>query len=287
MGTLGRRLREEREKRGLTIEELARQTRIHARYFEAIERDDAAAFPGGFFYRSFLRQYASLLELPEEAYRTEIERSLAEEAGRPFTVPERHIDVPPLPTPKRSRREEAIWWAVRAGGLLLTIAACTALYVGWERWKQSQAAPAISQPAPSPASPSPTKSASASPAPSSEGPRPEAAPPAAEAPVTGSPVRVIVRATELSWVGVWQGRKFLFGDLMRPGEVRGFGGDDMLRVKIGNAGGVRIEWNGREIDPLGPRGQVRTVEFRRDGYEVIQPAKPVSESFEPPDGSQP
>lgn len=287
MGTLGRRLREEREKRGLTIEELARQTRIHARFFEAIERDDAAAFPGGFFYRSFLRQYASLLGLPAEAYRTEIERSLAEEAGRPITVPERHIDVPPLPTPNRSRREEAIWWAVRAGGLLLTIAACTGLYVGWERWKQSQAAPAVSQQAPSPAGPSAAESASASPAPSPAEPRAEAAPPAAEPAVAGSPVRVIVRATELSWVGVWQGRKFLFGDLMRPGEVRGFGGDDVLRVKIGNAGGVRVEWNGREIAPLGPRGQVRTVEFRRDGYEVIQPARPVTESFDPPDGTQP
>jgi len=286
MATLGQRLREEREKRGLTIEELARQTRINARYFEAIERGDTASLPGGFFYRSFIRQYARLVGLPEDAYRGEIERSLAEEAGKPYSVPDRAIDVPPLPTARRSRREEAIWWTIRAGGLVLTTAACTALYMGWERWKQSQAAGVAAVTA-APAAKQSESAGEAAPAqtPAAPAPAAETPAPAAAAPATGA-VRVIVRATEVSWVGVWQGRKFLFGDLMRPGETRGFGGDDVLRVKIGNAGGVRIEWNGKETPPFGPRGQVRTVEFRPDGYQVIQPAaRPDTEA--PPDGSAP
>jgi len=285
MATLGQRLREEREKRGLTIEELARQTRINARYFEAIERGDTASLPGGFFYRSFIRQYARLVGLPEDAYREEIERSLAEEAGKPYSVPERAIDVPPLPTARRSRREQAVWWAVRAGGLVLTIAACTALYMGWERWKQTQAA-SVASSAPAPAAKQPPAGGEAAPAPPAEPAAAAEKPsPAAAAPASGA-VRVIVRATEVSWVGVWQGRKFLFGDLMRPGETRGFGGDDVLRVKIGNAGGVRIEWNGQETPQFGPRGQVRTVEFRPDGYQVIQPsARPETEA--PPDGAAP
>lgn len=290
MATLGKRLREEREKRGLSIDELARQTRIHARYFEAIERDDIASLPGGFFYRSFLRQYARLLGIPEEVYQAEIERSLAEEAGRPYTVPERHIDVPPLPTPKRSRREEAVWWAVRAGGLLLTVAACTALYIGWERWKQSQAVPAAAQKQAPAAAQSSTASVTAPVAAtqaSQETQETPLAPASAVAAVAGSPVRVVVRANELTWVGVWQGRKFLFGDLMRPGEVRGFGGDDVLRVKIGNAGGVRVEWNGKELAPFGPRGQVRTIEFRRGSWELIQPGRPAADAEAPPDGAQP
>ncbi|MGB9612185.1 MAG: helix-turn-helix domain-containing protein, partial [Bryobacteraceae bacterium] len=285
-----KRLREEREKRGLSIDELARQTRIHARYFEAIERDDIASLPGGFFYRSFLRQYARLLGIPEEVYQPEIERSLAEEAGRPYTVPERHIDVPPLPTPKGSRREEVVWWAVRAGGLLLTVAACTGLYIGWERWKHSQAVPAAAQQqAPTAAQPSPMPAtAPAAPVLSPQQTQETAlAPASAVAAVAGSPVRVVVRASELTWVGVWQGRKFLFGDLMRPGEVRGFGGDDVLRLKIGNAGGVRLEWNGKEMAPIGPRGQVRTIEFRRDSWEVIQPGRPTADAEAPPDGAQP
>lgn len=281
MATLGERLREERERRGLTIEELARQTRISARFFEAIERDDAAALPSGFFYRSFLRQYARLLELPEEAYRGEIERSLAEESGKPYTTPERRIDVPPMPTAKRNRKEEAKWWAARAGGLALALALCTAVYIGWERWKASMPAPAASE-AERPAERAEAASEPAARAPE-EAKSPAATPPAAS---SGS-VRVILRASDLSWVGVWQGRKFLFGDLMRAGEVRGFGGDEVLRVKIGNAGAVSVEWNGQELPAFGPRGQVRTVEFRPDRYELIQPSGRREMEEAPPDGSGP
>lgn len=286
MATLGERLRAERERRGLTIEELARQTRISARFFEAIERGDLSSLPGGFFYRSFVRQYARMLGLPEDAYRSEIERSLAEESERPYSMPERRIDVPPLPAPGRSRKEEALWWAVRAGGLIAALAFCTAVYMGWEKWKASQHA-AMEDPAGKPGAAETVSPAGQPPA--------AAAPQAAKTPVPAAApeiasgaVRVIVRASEPSWVGVWQGRKFLFGDLLREGEVRGFGADDMLRVKIGNAGGVAVEWNGQPLPPFGPRGQVRTVEFRRDRYEVIQPsARPGAEEGAPLDGVAP
>ncbi len=287
MATLGERLRAEREKRGLTIEELAQRTRISARFFEAIERGDTASLPGGFFYRSFIRQYAQLLDLPEDAYRSEIERSLAEESQQPLSLPDRHIDVPPMPTAVRSRKEEALWWAARAGGLIGALALCTAAYIGWEKWKASQSAPAVAETAaPKAAEPS------ASAVPPKGSVEPQTAQTSSLPPpppvVSSGTVRVIVRASDLSWVGVWQGRKFLFGDLMRAGEVRGFGGDDVLRVKIGNAGGVTVEWNGQPLPPFGPRGQVRTVEFRSDRYEVIQPwTQPVTEEGAPPNGVSP
>jgi len=41
---------------------------------------------------------------------------------------------------------------------------------------------------------------------------------------------------------------------------------------------VEIRWNGQVIPATGPRGQVRTVDFRTDGYTVILPQpKPVAE----------
>ena len=69
MQTLGQQLRAEREAKGLSIEELASQTRIRSIYFEAIEADRPEEFPGQFFYRSFLRQYVSLLGLPDSVKR--------------------------------------------------------------------------------------------------------------------------------------------------------------------------------------------------------------------------
>jgi len=284
MATLGERLRAEREKQGLTIEELASRTRISARFFEAIERDEPEALPSGFFYRSFVRQYARMMGLPEDSYQREIERSLAEEAGKPYTVPERHIDVPPLPTAQRNRKEEAIWWAARAGGLAAALALCTGAYIGWEKWKASQQPAVAAREAPKEA---PGAPAAPPQAPAEAAAAPEPAQEAAPVESSGA-VRVIVRATDASWVGVWRGQKFLFGDLLRAGEVRGFGADDALRVKIGNAGGVVVQWNGQDLPLFGSRGQVRTVEFRSDRYEVIQPTgRPVTEEGAPPNGSTP
>jgi hypothetical protein len=47
-----------------------------------------------------------------------------------------------------------------------------------------------------------------------------------------------------------------------------------MRVLIGNAGGLQIEWNGRQLETLGKRGEVRDVMFTRDGYRLIEKPPP-------------
>lgn len=304
MATLGQRLREAREKRGLSIEHLAAQTRIHADYFRAIERDDTTSLPGGFFYRSFVRQYARLMELPESVYQPELDRSLESEiqdvSSRDTALPERQISVPRMPTGRTDPAEETRRWALRLGALILAVGACTGGVVVWQRWPLWTESPASAPEAPQSVNPrtaatqaaqtprqggTPAPAASpapAEPAPATEGPAPVAAAPAQP----NGPVRVILRATELSWVGVWQGQKVLFGDLIHPGETRGFGSEDKLRVRLGNAGGVTVEWNGRVIPQPGPRGQVRMLDFWSDGYALVQPPAPKTDA-PPPQAEQP
>lgn len=292
MPTLGQRLREEREKRGLSIEALASQTRIHAAYFEAIERDDTSSLPGGFFYRSFVRQYARLLELPESVYQPELTRSLDEEiqeaSARDTALPDRQISVPRMPTGKPDPAAETRRWLLVLGALVGVIALCTGAYLLYQRWTATSPAVTttvrdeIRDPIPAP----PATPARIPPVASSEAPPPEATAaavpstpqPAAAAPAQPEgPVRVILRASELTWVGVWQGQKILYSDVMRAGETRGFGSEDKLRIRLGNAGGVELEWNGRVIPPPGPRGQVRTLDFWSDGYALVQPPAPKPE----------
>jgi cytoskeletal protein RodZ len=82
MPSVGERLRRAREARGAAIDEVARETRISARYLEALERDDLSELPASAFNRGFVRSYAIYLDLdPEEmvsAYEQE-ERSQTEE----------------------------------------------------------------------------------------------------------------------------------------------------------------------------------------------------------------
>jgi hypothetical protein len=56
-------MRAERERRGLSLDEVAAQARIPRRYLEALENDDASAFPRGPFLSSYTGQYRRLLGL--------------------------------------------------------------------------------------------------------------------------------------------------------------------------------------------------------------------------------
>jgi transcriptional regulator with XRE-family HTH domain len=64
--SIGSRLRQTREARHLTIEQVAEQTRIRPRYLQALESDDLSAIPSAVQARGFLRNYAEMLGLKFE-----------------------------------------------------------------------------------------------------------------------------------------------------------------------------------------------------------------------------
>src|SRR5262245_11194058 len=60
---LGRRLRSERERRLLTPESIAANTKINIALLRDLERDDVSRWPSGIFRRSFVRTYAEAIGL--------------------------------------------------------------------------------------------------------------------------------------------------------------------------------------------------------------------------------
>ena len=61
------RLRLHRERRKLTLDQIARVTRIRRELLEALEHNDLSEWPRGIFARAWMRQYAQLVGLdPEE-----------------------------------------------------------------------------------------------------------------------------------------------------------------------------------------------------------------------------
>jgi len=63
MDELGLILQEARENKGLTLEEVQEETRINARYLEALESGEYAVLPSVIHVRGFLRNYARFLDL--------------------------------------------------------------------------------------------------------------------------------------------------------------------------------------------------------------------------------
>src|ERR1700731_2559905 len=57
-GGFGSRLRETRERKGITLRQIANATKISVSVLEALERNDISRLPGGIFGRAFVRSYA-------------------------------------------------------------------------------------------------------------------------------------------------------------------------------------------------------------------------------------
>lgn len=309
MQTLGQRLRAEREKKGLTIPELASRTRIRSHYFESIEADKPEEFPGRFFYRSFLRQYAELLELPESEVHSEIERSLLEEqsekAELDASVPGFKPEVPPMPTGRINMGEETRRWVIRLSGLLAVLVLCSFVYFFWQRWGQRYfdetwraVATRPSKPAPShpqsarataPAAPAAQNNPTPPTNPDGTPVAPAGAagqqPPTAgqpevkvDSPPPGVPVqgKIEVRASDYCWIGGWRDGKQFVSYTLHPGESRIVEGGGALRLQFGNSGGVAITVDGKVLQPIGAKGERRTLEYQNGTYHLLNRVPPAA-----------
>ena len=76
MSDFGTALREARERRGITLRQIADHTKISIASLEALERSDASRLPGGIFARSFVRSYAAEVGLDPDATVEAVPRSL-------------------------------------------------------------------------------------------------------------------------------------------------------------------------------------------------------------------
>ncbi len=114
---VGRELRQERERRGVALEEVARGTRFSVRHLQSLEADLYDELPGGVLRKGIVRSYCRHMGLDEEHW---LER-LAEGGGLDASEPDlaqfaenvhraRLESMPPL------RRR---WWGVAVMAVVL------------------------------------------------------------------------------------------------------------------------------------------------------------------------
>ena len=63
---LAEQLRRARERRGISLAEIAAATKVSRSLFEALERGDCSRWPGGIYSRAYVRDYAKAIGLPPE-----------------------------------------------------------------------------------------------------------------------------------------------------------------------------------------------------------------------------
>jgi len=241
----GELLRQARQRSGRSLEDCALALRARATQVVAMERGDLRDFGGEIYARGFLRSYARLLGVdPEEI--------LALHGGDPTY---RGPVLPPR-EPLRIRRDPPGWLVGLVGLVAVAGVIAAVLGVGGSRVPIAVAPsdPALEMPAGTAPSTPP-------PAPEPVAPQPEPEPVPA-----GPPVDVVLTFEAASWLEVVvDGVAVEAGALIPAGETLRFSGQQLVSLRFGNAGGVRIEFNGEELGAAGRPGQVLRVALGPDG----------------------
>lgn len=302
MDSIGDRLRQERLSRGLDLGQISELTKINLVMLEAIEAGDFEKLPGSFFARSFVRQYARVLDLDESEFDAELQRVAGfEEPVTPVAqTPEAEVPITPVAEPSAAPRPGSNSLAA-LGAFLVIVAACSAVYTLVQRSHETtkpavvsaRPAPTAEEPVAGPtptATESPMESASPTPTPAAGGATEAATP----APTPGASqvrssvpegqaaaIRLELHTTAEAWVRVIGDGKNLFSGVLQPSEARVFEGQAWMTLRTGNAGALAVTYNGQPVGELGPPDQVRTVQFTPSGFTFVTAAAPKPQT--PPD----
>jgi cytoskeleton protein RodZ len=277
MFSVGETLKRARLAQRLDLGTLAALTKINMKYLEAIEADDRKSLPSGFFYKSFVDQYAKVLSLDTLEIDAEVDRVLSADAPLPLPGYESVVarNVAPLTAAPRFRS----WRTLASGAVfVLVVVACSGVYTLWRNWRSTFSLPAVIE------SVRPfgkTKTAQAgSPAKQLQRPavtlttvaRSEAERTAFEA-QPGYKVMLDLLAHEATWVSVSSDGKPVFSGILQPNQSKTVGGKQSAKMRVGNAAGIDVRLNGKLLGPLGARGQVLVVLFTPDNFQIVASPK--------------
>ena len=247
MDDFGGKLRQARERRGISLRQIAASTKISAAALEALERNDISKLPGGIFSRAFVRSYASEVGLdPEETVREFLARFDQE-------PPSAEAIAAVIPEQERTYQEQQRKAARTLGiaGVAVVIVVVVSFFVFRNRGKQLPPAHGVAalpgvSPAPQPASAHPAVDAGA-----------PVAPPA-NATV---PLKLDIHPTSECWVSLTVDGRKLFARNMKSGERESHTVAREAVVEIGDAGAFAYSVNGRPGKSIGDSGQVKTLKL--------------------------
>jgi cytoskeleton protein RodZ len=289
--SFGDKLKQEREKRKISLEQISASTKIGTRMLQALEENKFNQLPGGIFNKGFVRAYSHCLGLDEEQVVAEYLQASGdapppktEIAVREDEARENEEHVRRLESSEHGSIRQLPWGWFAA--LLLVVALALSL---WSRHQREQVRQSLR----------PTPASSATDAPASSAPQviDEAsgkianpnAEGANEASGPNAPTRdsasgaaipreftVTIQARDESWISVTADGKTAPSETLLAGSERTVSGRKQITVKAGNAGDLDFRFNGTKLDVGAKSGEVKTVNFGPSGLLPLTTASPAT-----------
>ncbi len=258
MSSLASELKTERERRGISLVQIAEETCISLRHLQSLEEGRYSDMPGGIYNRAFIKSYCDILKLDPQSILQKYEAELSPH-------PEKPAKSPTFAQPKKKllRSNPIFIWS------LMLIISATGLFFS-RKWIFSVFSPYVPHTSVS-ALKSETNPATTSamiadqaliPAESSgeaTTPSPDAKASletAAFAASDSASLKIEFDVKEKCWISVESDDGPVVSKLLEPGEAQTFNASQQFKIVIGNAGGVQLRINGQPAKPLGKPGEV-------------------------------
>ena len=233
-GTLiGEVLKKRREELGLDLREISQTLKIKYSYLKALEDDDLKELPAEVYVKGYINEYAKILNLDPE----------------PLLDAYNKLIVPTQDDTTQFRENKP------AGGkgtkliyiLVPLVIIIAIIYIS----KQFNQGP---QPTPPPVPQAETKQEK----------QPEEMKPTSNPAPESHRQTLEVHAHDTTWLRVITDGTRSQELLMKPGDSAQWEAEHSFSLKIGNAGGITVLLNGKDIGKLGEKGQVVKMELPAD-----------------------
>ncbi len=292
MQSVGQRLREARLQRGKSLEDVSASTRIAVKNLLAIEADELDKLGAPFLYRSFVRQFAKELNLNDDQFDSDVQ-AVAGTMPEPL-MPGQGNGPFPAVNALPVRRPRSFKWLNSVASLIAMMVVCSTIYSVWQNSRSNLQASfknlfsitnsanvtSTSRVANKSARhqtsvPGTQISEAITPASSSAGSEDDSASSGSSADIVGA-YRIELSAIEPTWLSIIADGRRAFSGILEATDTKVLEAHENVRIRTGNAGGVNVTLNGKALGAIGPRGQVRTVIFTKDAYEVLPPEPHMS-----------
>lgn len=236
----GATLRDARERRGVSLRQIASDTKISVAVLEALERNDISRLPGGIFGRSFIRSYATAVGLDPDVALEDFLRQFPHESATGGAQRASHLD--PEDTFEADRRTASV--VLTLLGLSIPIGALV-IYLGLRGHGHTAT---VSSP-PTPASVA------------TQGDHAQATADRAE------PLRVEVVAIQSVRLSITADGAAPLEVQLEPGDRHGLDVRRDLLLTVADPGSIEWTINGMPARPLGPAGSPATVHLTPESYQ--------------------